>query len=481
MSQITKGAGALRAHIQGQLAPTQRAALEGLGDAVAAAGGRALLLGGCVRDAVLGRSLRDLDVEVFGIPPGRLRALVQARFRADVVGRHFPVLRLHGLSIDVSLPRRRAPAGSGAPDFDADADPEVTPAEAASRRDFTLNAIGLDPRNGELVDPLRGLADLAAGRLRHASERFDEDPLRVLRAMQLVARFELEVAAATRERCRALSPSGLARERVFGEWRRLLLEGVRPSLGLHFLREVGWLRHFPEIDALVGCPQDPVWHPEGDVFVHTGHCLDAFARERSGDARDDLVVGLAVLAHDFGKPATTRSEAGRVTSKGHEALGASLCEAFLARLCDESDLIGEVACLVAAHLAPAHLHRDGAGDAAIRRLARRVGRIDRLVRVAAADHAGRPPLAEPFAAGAWLLARARALEVVKAAPRPLVRGRHLLALGRAPGPAFGPLLRACYDAQLAGAFASEEDGVAFLRRLLGGEAPASPVSRAKPE
>jgi tRNA nucleotidyltransferase (CCA-adding enzyme) len=466
MAQITKDSGALRAHLARQLAPLQRAALDALGDAVAAAGGRALLLGGCVRDAALGRSLRDLDVEVFGVPPGHLRSLVQARFRADVVGRHFPVLRLHGLSIDVSLPRRRAPAGAGTPDFDADADPEVTPAEAAARRDFTLNAIGLDPRSGELVDPLGGLSDLAAGLLRHASERFDEDPVRVLRAMQLVARFELTVAGATKQRCRGLVPAGLPRERVFGEWRRLLLEGVRPSLGLAWLQEVGWLRHFPELEALVGCPQDPVWHPEGDVFVHTGHCLDAFARERRGETRDDLVVGLAVLCHDFGKPATTRSEAGRVTSKSHEALGASLCEAFLARLCDERDLVAEVACLVAAHLAPSQLHRDGAGDAAIRRLARRVGRIDRLVRVAAADHAGRPPLAEPFAAGEWLLARARALEVVTAAPRPLVQGRHLLAEGRAPGPAFGPILRACYEAQLAGAFASESEGVAFLRRLL---------------
>ncbi len=466
MRQVTKGSNALWAHLERQMAPAQRAALDALGADVATAGGRALLLGGCVRDAALGRVLRDLDVEVFGVPPERLRSLVSARFRADVVGRHFPVLRLRGLSIDVSLPRRRASGAIRAPDFDADADPQVTAAEAAARRDFTLNAIGLDPRSGELVDPLRGLPDLAAGLLRHASQRFDEDPLRVLRAMQLVSRFELDVAEATRERCRALTPAGLPRERIFGEWRRLVLESVRPSLGLRLLREVGWLRHFPEIDALVGCPQDPVWHPEGDVFVHTLHGMDAFARGRGGDDRDALVVGLAVLCHDFGKPATTRSEAGRVTSKGHEALGASLCEGFLARLCDERDLVAEVARLVAAHLAPAQLHRAGAGDAAIRRLARRVGRIDRLVRVAAADHAGRPPLAEPFAAGEWLLARARALGVVAASPRPLVQGRHLLAEGRTPGPAFGPLLRACYEAQLAGSFASEQDGVSYLRRLL---------------
>jgi tRNA nucleotidyltransferase (CCA-adding enzyme) len=417
---------------------------------VGAAGGRALLIGGCVRDAASGHALRDLDLEAQGLPPERLQALVTARVRADWVGRHFPVLRLAGgLGIEVSC-----------------AEPGATAAEAALRRDFSIDAIGVDPLTGEVVDPCGGLADLADGLLRHASERFDEDPLRVLRAMQLLARLELRPAPATVARCRALTPDGLPRERIFGEWRRLVLEGARPSRGLDFLREAGWLRHFPELEALVGCPQDPVWHPEGDVWIHTLHAMDAFAGARSGDARDDLVVGLAVLCHDLGKPDTTRVEGERITSKGHEPLGVERTERFLGRMCDERELVGEVARLVSAHLAPAELHRTAAGDAAIRRLARRVGRIDLLVRVAAADHAGRPPRAEPFAAGAWLLERARALEVTRAAPRPLVQGRHLIALGRAPGPAFGPLLRACYEAQLAGSFESEAEGVAYLRRLL---------------
>lgn len=449
MRQITKPQESLWDLLERQIAPPRVSALRSLCQDVASAGGRALLIGGCVRDAAAGHPLRDLDVEVFGLPPERLAACVRERFAAERVGRHFPVLHLKGLGIDVSW------AASGA-----------SPAEAALRRDFSVNAIAVDPLSGEVMDPCGGLADLAAGRLRHTSERFDEDPLRVLRAMQLLARFDWVTDPATLARCRALTPAGLPRERVFAEWRRLVLEGARPSRGLAFLREVGWLRHFPELEALVGCPQDPAWHPEGDVWVHTLHCMDAFAGARSGAARDDLVVGLAVLCHDLGKPATTRHEGGRITSKGHEPLGAELTERFLARLTDERDLAAEVAPLVAAHLAPSELHRQAAGDAAIRRLARRVGRIDRLVRVAAADHAGRPPLCEPFAAGAWLLERARSLEVERAAPRPLVQGRHLIAAGRAPGPAFGPILRACYEAQLAGEFASEAEGVAYLRRLL---------------
>ena len=464
MRQITNATDELWKRLERQLAPNRVSAVLTLCQAVAAAGGRALLTGGCVRDAALGYPPRDLDLEVLGVAPDRLRSLVVACYRADVVGRHFPVLHLGGaLGLDVSMPRR---PGGYAGDFDVGADPEAGPAEAAARRDFTVDAIGLDPLRREIVDPCGGLADLAAGRLRHASERFDEDPVRVLRGMQLLARFELEAAPETVLRCRALSPDGLPRERIFGEWRRMLLEGARPSRGLHFLREAGWLRHFPELEALVGCPQDPVWHPEGDVWIHTLHALDAFAGARSGDLRDDLVVGLAVLCHDFGKPATTREESGSVTSHGHEPLGADLCRAFLARLTDERDLADEVAPLVAAHLAPAQLHRQAARDAAVRRLARRVGRLDRLVRVAAADHAGRPPRAEPFEAGAWLLARARVLDVERAAPRPLVMGRHLVALGRAPGPDFEPILRDCYEAQLEGAFASEAEGLVYLRRLL---------------
>jgi tRNA nucleotidyltransferase (CCA-adding enzyme) len=475
MRQITKPSSALSGRLADRLDPRRAAALRGFCQDVADSGGRALLVGGCVRDLASGHPPRDLDLEVFGLSPYALRRLVAARFpRAEPVGRHFPVLSLHGLGIDVSLPRGRAAGQPGPPDFDAGAEPEVTVSEAAARRDFTVNAIALDPLTGEVHDPWGGLADLEAGVLRHVSERFDEDPLRVLRAMQLLARFELTPAEATVARCRRLSPAGLPRERIFGEWRRLLLEGLRPSRGLHFLRDAGWLPHFPELDALPGCPQDPVWHPEGDVWVHTLHCLDAFAAARTGEPREDLVVGLAVLCHDLGKPGTTEREGPRITSKGHEPLGALLTERLLGRWTEEGALIEEVARLVADHLAPALLFQARAGDAAVRRLARRVGRIDRLVRVAAADHAGRPPLAEPFAAGDWLLERACALTVERAAPRPLVQGRHLIAEGLVPGPGFAPILRACYEAQLAGAFASEAEGVAHLRRLLAGTTPATP-------
>jgi len=456
------------------LDPRLSAALREVAGRVRGAGGRALLVGGCVRDAVLGRAAEDLDFEVYGLAPDRLAALLEERFPLDLVGRDFGVLKLRGLPVDVSLPRRESKRGLGHRGFEIESDPFLPPREAAARRDFTINALAADPLTGELLDFFGGLADLAERVLRHVSDRFSEDPLRVLRGMQLAARFELEVAPETVALCRRIGPEGLARERVFGEWRKLLVRGVQPSRGLAFLRDCGWLRHFPELDALSGCEQDPEWHPEGDVFVHTLHCLDAFAAERLGDEAEDLVVGLAVLCHDLGKPATTRREGGRVTSKRHEPVGEALTRRFLARLTAEAALVEAVVPLVGAHLRPGALYEARAGDAAVRRLARRVGRIDRLVRVARADWRGRPPLAaERFPAGEWLLARARALELEAAAPRPLVLGRHLIELGLAPGPDFGPVLAACFEAQLDGAFASLEQGIEFARSWIAAHPPGS--------
>jgi tRNA nucleotidyltransferase (CCA-adding enzyme) len=427
---------------------------------VRAAGGRAFAVGGCVRDAALGRICRDLDLEIFGIAPAKLDELLADEFPHERVGHAFSVWVLRGLAIDVSVPL----CGRGP---EAVFDAHATPERAAARRDFSLNAMALDPLSGELIDPFGGLRDLERRILRHASERFAEDPLRVLRAMQLAARFELDVAPETLALCRTLELEGIPRERVFAEWRKLVTLGERPSRGLAFLREAGALRTTPELAALIGCPQDPAWHPEGDVWIHTLHCMDAFAQERSADTHEDLVVGLAVLCHDFGKPEATRAERGRITAKGHERVGAQRARAFLERMTDARDLLVDVPLLVEAHRAPVALYEVRAGDTAVRRLARRVGRIDRLVRVARADQCGRPPHSlREFPAGDWLLARARALDIEAGAPRPLVQGRHLLALGLAPGPRIGELLEACYSAQIEGRFETLEAGIAFAREIV---------------
>jgi tRNA nucleotidyltransferase (CCA-adding enzyme) len=446
--------------------PEWRKRCEAVCEAVRAAGGRALLVGGCVRDCALGLPATDLDIEVYGIPPARLTQLLSERFAVDLVGRAFQVIKIRGAPIDVSIPRSSSRGGTGAEAFETLSDPDLTPEEAAGRRDFTVNAIAFDPLTSDVIDPFRGLEDLAARILRHTSEKFGEDPLRVLRGMQLAARFDLDVAPETVALCRELEIGSVAWERIFEEWKKLILRGLRPSRGLVFLRACGWIRYFPELEALIGCEQDPEWHPEGDVWVHTLHCMDSFAAERSGDEREDLVVGLAVLCHDLGKPATTvQVEDDRITARRHQPAGEALTRSFLGRMTNERPLIGAVVALVGAHLAPLQLFKARSGDAAVRRLARRVGRIDRVVRVARADRAGRPPLElERFEAGDWLLERARALDVEAAAPERIVKGRHLIELGLTPGPHLRPILEACYAAQLDGEFSTLEGGLDYVRR-----------------
>ena len=269
-------------------------------------GGRALLVGGCVRDALLGRPAQDVDIEVYRLPAERLEALLAARFAIDRVGQAFGILKIHGLDVDVSLPRRESKAGLGHRGFAVQSDPDLSYEEAAARRDFTINAMAFDPLNGELIDPFDGRGDLRNRILRHTSARFSEDPLRVLRGAQFAARFDLTAAPETVAIARTIGLEGLAPERIYEEWRKLVAQGVRPSRGLHFLKECEWIRFFPEPAALIGCAQDPGWHPEGDVWEHTLYCMDAYARGRTGDAWEDLVVGWAVLCHDFGKPRTTK-------------------------------------------------------------------------------------------------------------------------------------------------------------------------------
>lgn len=447
-----------------------REALDLIVTRVHALGGRAVLVGGSVRDALFGCPAEDLDVEVFGVGPDALRGLLETHFAIDLVGRAFGVIKLRGLPVDVSLPRRESKRGLGHRGFEIESDPDLDLAAAARRRDFTINAIAWDPRTGEVIDPYGGTDDLRNRRLRHVSPQFVEDPLRVLRAMQFAARLDLDVASETIALCRSIDPEGLPPERQLDEWKKLLLLGKTISRGLAFWRDCGWVRHTPELEALIDCPQDPQFHPEGDVWIHTLHVLDAFAGERIGDPWEDLVVGFGCLCHDFGKPATTFRDGDRIRSPAHDSEGEGPTRSFLSRLTPQSRLIDAVVPLVREHMKPMQLFLAEAGAGAIRRLARRVGRIDRLVRVARADHRGRPPKPwDGHPAGAWLLDHAARLDLSDRAPDPIVKGRHLIERGLEPGPAFGPLLERCFEAQLDGRFGDLEGGLQHLDALLATE------------
>jgi tRNA nucleotidyltransferase (CCA-adding enzyme) len=455
------------------LDPETSDAVQTLATTVAAAGGRALVVGGAVRDAVVAARTgfapagKDVDVEVFGIEPDRLAALVASLHR-DVsdVGASFGVLTVNRLGLDVSVPRRERKTGTGHRGFAVDADPWMPVVEAAQRRDFTMNAMSFDPLSGELIDPTGGEADLSAGRLRHVSDRFAEDPLRVLRAAQFAARFDLDVSPSTVALCASLvdEAATLPAERVATETVKLVTRGAVPSRGLALLEACGWLAAVhPELAALRGVEQDPVWHPEGDVLTHTAHVVDFFAANlRTGDTADDTVVGLACLAHDFGKATTTEFRDGKWRAHGHEAAGVAPAAEWLGRvgLGQHRHLVAE---LVAHHLAPVQLHAADASDRAVRRLSTKVSRLDLLVSVAHADQGGRPPkVLGQFEAGQWLTATAAELGVTRGAPSALASGRTLIAAGAKPGPAFKVLLEQVYTAQLDGEVNTPDEANAML-------------------
>lgn len=459
-----------------RLPPPLTAALH----ALRAAGGRPHLAGGCVRDWLLGLDPKDFDVEVFGLDFEQLHRALAPFGPTDVVGRSFGVLkvRLAGVEYDFSLPRRESKTGAGHRGFAIAPEKELSEADAAARRDFTINSIAYDPFDGRLIDPHGGERDLRARLLRHTSAAFVEDPLRVLRGFQFAARFDLRLAPETAALGRSIKDSfrELALERVWGEWDKWCTKSTKPSAGLAVLRETGWIHFFPEIAALDGLPQDPEWHPEGDVLVHTAHCLDALvglAAWREGDPRTRRVLSLAVLAHDFGKATTTHQaeRRGRVrwVSPGHEAAGAPLVESFLARLGAPLELSARVRPLVVHHLAH-HANPEPMRDTTVRRLARKLepASLDDLLAVMTSDHLGRPPLVSEEALRRIdeLRAVARRLTLEHQAPKPLVLGRHLIALGIKPGPHFKPALDAAFESQLDGAFYDEAGGVEWLRNWL---------------
>lgn len=439
-----------------------------IGSAAAEMGGRAYLVGGCVRDGLLGVCPKDIDIEVYGLTPPQIEKMLSRRFRFEMVGKSFGVWILKGFHIDVSVPRTERKTGQGHRAFDIECDPFLSVEAACARRDFTINAMLCDCLTGEIIDPYCGRSDLKNKILRHTSGKFAEDPLRVLRAMQFIARFSLAPAPETVEICSKIPFENLAPERVFEEWKKLVLKGLKISDGLAFLRDCGWIKYFPELAKCVGCEQDPEWHPEGDVFAHTGFCMDYFAKTRTGDEREDLIVGLAVLCHDFGKPlCTTVGDDGKIHSYGHDILGVRPTRSFLERMTREKSLIEDVCVLVERHMAILDLWRSKAGDSAIRRLARKVGRIDRLVRVDDADRNGRPPIeAEESPQGAWISERARELSVRDSAPKPILMGRHLISRGLKPSADFAKILSDAYEAQLDGAFADTDGALGWLDERL---------------
>jgi tRNA nucleotidyltransferase (CCA-adding enzyme) len=387
------------------------------------------------------------------------------------------VIKLHGgHDYDFAVPRRDSKFGIHHRDFHAEFDESIGPREAASRRDFTINAMGWDPITGELLDFFNGAADLRARVLRATSDAFAEDSLRVLRGMQLACRYDLTLEETTAAMCRTIVDQydTIATERVGDEFMKWAVKSSRPGRIAEYLKASGWEVHFPEIAALAGVPQDPYWHPEGDVGTHTMFVVDAAARiaaRESLEGDERAVLLFSALAHDFAKPATTmlRERDGRMryTSWGHEPDGGPMARAFLDRIHIKAAIADPVVRLVENHLAHSSVGRN-VTPRAVRRLAMRLApaSIEQLVHLIEADHSGRPPLPPGLPEGAVLIRDMARQQSVEQGPQaPLILGRHVLPyFNGEPGKHIGEVTHAAYEAQADGEFSDEAAALEWLQR-----------------
>lgn len=433
--------------------------------------GRALLVGGAVRDLLLGRTSKDIDIEVHGISLGALEEILKEQGPVSAVGKSFGVLRIHNLDVDWSLPRTdsvgRKPIVA--------IDPNMSFKEAFERRDLTINAMGVDFTSKELIDPFDGIKDLEQGILRAPNpETFIEDPLRFYRVMQMIARFEMYPDEKLQNVCRAMSIEHVSRERIELEFEKMLLQSERPSKGIRWLRDVGRLAEiFPELDATINVEQDPRWHPEGDVFEHSMQALDAAAiiAKTYDDRLEKLILLYTALVHDLGKAVTTEKTPTGIISYNHEVLGVDIARAMLKRITENHHLMSAILKLVRHHMTPVIFVKSGAKAAAYKRLANKLhpeATIARLADLAYADIRGRnaqsnEPLDIPIPALVTFVERAHEARVHYKPEEPVLMGRDLLDLIK-PGKEMGSLLARAYEIQIEEGITDKDE---LKKRVLG--------------
>lgn len=429
--------------------------------AIQKAGGRSLLVGGSVRDRVFDKISKDYDLEIYGLDEKTIEKVISPFGKVEKVGEFFGVLKVfldNGLDIDVAMPRTEQSTGAGHKDFTVKTHKELGYEEACRRRDFTMNAMMADPLTGELVDPFNGFDDLLHRRLKVTDEEtFKEDPLRVLRALQFVSRFNLTVEPQSAEVLTKMAPElkNISKERILEEWKKLLLKGNKPSMGMRYGLSLGIYEQIhPELVALAGIEQNPDWHPEGDVWEHTLMTVDEAAKivkQNKLNEEDSLTIMFAALCHDFGKVSTTsKNEKGKIVALGHEDAGVEPTKKFLKGFKGlENKIIDKVLKLVAEHMRPSLLYKQSqignVGEGAIKKLGKDVApaTITELVMVAKADKLGRGFEYEKYEAGEWLLEKAESLKIEAKKPEDIIKGREFLEFYNCPGgPLIGRLIKA---------------------------------------
>ncbi|MBS1987308.1 CCA tRNA nucleotidyltransferase [Candidatus Dependentiae bacterium] len=432
-------------------------------------GGRVLLVGGGVRDLLLGNQCKDLDIEIHGLSAEAVQETLARFGMLFVVGKSFGVFRIDGFDVDWSLPRSdsfgRKPT--------VVVDPHMSLKQAFRRRDLTINAMGIDLVTYELIDPFNGFEDLKRKLLRCTDPTlFVEDPLRFYRVMQFIGRFGMHPDDELNRICATMDITSISVERIEVEFQKLLLRSAQPSSGIAWLAAIGRIEAvLPELAATRGVEQDPRWHPEGDVFTHSLQALDAAVVYSYDDLQRTLALRYAALCHDLGKVSTTvRGLDGSITSYGHETAGVPLAKRLLARIMRNKELIDLVALLVRHHMAPGQFVSNGAKPRAYKRLAHALypqATLALLADLACADACGRnaagaAPLKSCPAIEQFRVQAAKA-QVIHAPEEPILKGRDLLDRV-SPGPELGKLLDRAYQLQVELGIVDKQE---LLKRILG--------------
>jgi tRNA nucleotidyltransferase (CCA-adding enzyme) len=417
------------------------------------ASGRAYLVGGAVRDFVLGQTVYDIDIEVHGLTLELLSDILSQEGPVSYVGKSFGVLKLHGTLTDWALPRSDKPGRKP----EVIINPELGIEDALRRRDLTMNAMAIDLLTGEFIDPFNGFADMQERILRSPDiDFFCEDPLRFYRVMQFVGRFEMYPDTILFQRCTKMVIHNVSVERIEGEFEKLLLKSKRPSLGLRWLHDLGRLPEIlPELAQAKNIVQDEEWHPEGTVFEHLMQTLDAAARIDKGTDPLNLVLRYAALCHDLGKISTTEELDSHSISYGHAEAGISYAQALLKRITRNIKLIDSVSILVKHHMEPGQFVQQNSPLAAYRRLALRLApesNLDMLLSLSIADRRGRNPDGhEPLTIVPTFVEvffeRAQEAQALHEPEKPLLKGRDILDIVQ-PGSQMGVLLKYAYEMQI---------------------------------
>lgn len=420
-----------------------------IAEAAKAAGGCAYFVGGYVRDLLMGEVGKDIDIEVHGLTPDALKGILDSLGERLDIGESFGIFGLRGYDIDIAMPRKEECRGRGHRDFDVFVDPHIGTMGAARRRDFTINAMMADVLSGEIIDHYGGRCDLENKIIRHVDEKsFAEDPLRVLRGCQFAARFEFEIAEETIALCRDMDISTLPRERIMGELEKALLKAARPSIFFEQLRRMDQLSlWFPELEALIGLPQNEKYHMEGDVWVHTMMVLDQAAKLREYTA-DPLAFMMSALCHDFGKAVATEVVNGELHAYDHETKGLPIIENFLKRITGEVALRKYVLNMAELHMKPNMMAAQGSSVKSTNRMLDQSVDPEGLLCLAIADGLGKIS-PRPYVSHNDFF-RERLSIYKEYMSRPQVSGRDLIDSGLMPDKSFSDYLAYAHKLHLAG-------------------------------